>query len=114
MSLEEFKQKGRATIIALQNATQHPGQVIDGFTNLFLSELHLLSPKEAEVYAARYERCVGCSIRVGHSCDPNQFRTHVLTGEMVHGCGCNLAAKTKSPDAECPAGEWGPVDINAL
>lgn len=114
MSFDDIKQKGRATLIALRNAAAHPGQVIDGFSNLFLSELHLLPQKEQEAYAGRYERCINCSIRVGNVCDPNQSRPHAVTGEIVHGCGCNLAASTKSPRKSCPAGEWDAINPDEL
>jgi hypothetical protein len=45
-------------------------------------------------------------MRSGNTCDPNKQLKHIITEQVVNGCGCNIAAKTLSPDSECPAGKW--------
>jgi len=45
-------------------------------------------------------------MRSGHKCDPGKQGKNVKTGNMVNGCGCNIAAKTMSPGSSCPLGKW--------
>lgn len=110
----ELLARGRSVLTTIRNAAAQPGQVYDGFTNLFLDGLGKLPAEEQQIYAARYEICVGCSIRTGNTCNTRLTRRHATEDRDVNGCGCNLAASTKSPGKSCPAGEWGAIDLNEL
>lgn len=92
-----------------RSAFRKLNHIIDGFTNLFLDGLDKLPPAERELYEARYALCAGCALREKNKCSKLRSIQHVVTGEWVSGCGCNLAASTKAPDYECPAGKWGSV-----
>ena len=53
------------------------------------------------VAAARYEICQGCEhfIAPTHQCKE---------------CGCIMNLKTKLPNAECPIGKWGQMNLSAV
>ena len=47
------------------------------------------------------------------SCDNsgNIMIEHVITKQMVKGCGCGLSCSTSNPNYSCPAGKWISVKI---
>lgn len=87
-----------------------PKQILQGFTNLFLDKFDRLDTEVKEEALRRYNHCATCTLRKGNKCRTDKEGIHILTGEPKRGCGCNLAAKTKSPSSECPLGKWYSMD----
>ena len=81
-------------------------QIITGWGNLVKSHFVELAPELKQQSEHRLLICNGCSMRSGGTCNPSQTGKHVVTGEMVRGCGCRLAAKALSPGSVCPLGKW--------
>lgn len=50
--------------------------------------------------------CNSCTLKTGNSCDPNKYARNIKSGDITYGCGCNLLAKTRSVDVECPLSKW--------
>ena len=83
--------------------------ILEGWGNVVKDEFNILDPKIKQLASARMLICDNCEIRDGSACDPEKCGTHVETGEIECGCGCNIAAKTLSPNSECPLGKWKKV-----
>lgn len=81
-------------------------QIIEGWGNLVKDQFNVLHPDIKELAAKRLEFCDTCEIRKGNTCDPTKKIKDVATGEIVKGCGCNIAAKTLSLSSRCPASKW--------
>ena len=81
-------------------------QILEGWGNLIKDKFNLLDGAIKTVAEARLIYCDVCPIRKNNVCDPNSTRKHVITGNNVKGCGCNIAAKTLAMQAKCPAGKW--------
>ena len=91
--------------------TQHPEtskieQILTGWGNFVKSHFVDLEPSLKEQGQIRLEICDGCDMRNGGTCSTQKEGRHVVTGEMVRGCGCRLAAKALSPSSRCPLGKW--------
>ncbi len=80
--------------------------ILKGWANVVKDEFGLLSPELQQLSETRLKICDNCTVRDNNSCSRRRQTTHVDTGEMVYGCGCNIAAKTTLPEKECPAGKW--------
>ncbi len=93
-----------------RQAFKQLGQIADGYTNLFRAGLDVLPLAERQAYEARYALCMGCAVRVNNTCSKKRSIQHLVTGDWISGCGCNLSASTKSPSYECPAGKWGSIE----
>jgi hypothetical protein len=81
-------------------------EIFDGWGNRIKDNFGLLDEKTKQIAQIRLEQCNNCSMRTHNVCDPSKQLKHIVTGQMVNGCGCNIAAKTLSPTSECPAGKW--------
>ena len=81
-------------------------EILDGWGNVIKDNFGYLNEETKQMAQIRLEQCHSCSIRSGNLCDPTKQIKHIVTEQMVWGCGCYLAAKTLSPDSECPAGKW--------
>jgi len=81
-------------------------QILEGWGNLIKDKLNSLDPTIKAVATIRLSHCDKCPIRKNNVCDPNSIIKHVVTGNDVRGCGCNIAAKTLAMQAKCPAGKW--------
>lgn len=81
-------------------------EIFDGWGNVVKDKFGILNEETKIMAEIRLEQCHSCSNRSGNICNPTRKIKHIVTGEMVWGCGCNLTAKTLSPDSECPAGKW--------
>lgn len=81
-------------------------EILDGWGNLIKNSFGILDEQTKELSAQRLLLCNMCKIRTGNTCDPNKVIAHIKTGDMIRGCGCNIAAKTLSRKSQCPAGKW--------
>jgi len=81
-------------------------EILDGWGNRIKDSFGLLNEEIKIMAEIRLEQCNSCSMRTNNVCDPNKKLKHIVTEQLVNGCGCNIAAKTLSPDSECPAGKW--------
>jgi len=81
-------------------------QILEGWGNLIKDKLNSLDPTIKAVATIRLSHCDKCPIRKNNTCDPSGTIEHIQTKETVKGCGCNIAAKTLSMQAQCPAGKW--------
>jgi hypothetical protein len=80
--------------------------IVEGWANYLRSKFDLLNDDIKILAYDRIEICDTCPVRVGTSCSPAKTVPHVKTGELVKGCGCNIAAKAMAPGSKCPAGKW--------
>jgi hypothetical protein len=81
-------------------------EILDGWGNLVKNTFGILDEQTKLIAQNRLFHCDNCKIRTINTCDPNKIIEHVKTGELVRGCGCNIAAKTLSRKSQCPAGKW--------
>lgn len=81
-------------------------EILDGWGNLIKSNFGLLDEETRKMAEKRLIHCNVCSIRSYNICDPTKRIHHIKTNEIKTGCGCNISAKTLSPQSQCPAGKW--------
>ena len=81
-------------------------EIFDGWGNLVKDKFGTLNEETKLMAQIRLEQCHSCSMRSGNTCDPSKQIKHIVTEQLVWGCGCNISAKTLSPTSECPAGKW--------
>lgn len=81
-------------------------EIFDGWGNLVKDKFGTLNEEVKIMAQIRLEQCHTCRMRSGNVCDPTKQLKHIVTEQLVRGCGCNISAKTLSPDSECPAGKW--------
>lgn len=80
--------------------------ILTGWGNLVKDKFNLLDEDTKYIASIRMMHCNGCPIRKNNVCDPNGQIKNLVTGKLVKGCGCNVAAKTLAPKAHCPAAKW--------
>ena len=85
-------------------------EIKDGFVNLFRDKIDKLDPEIKRQAEIRFRHCRTCTLRSGNVCNKDATAQHIKTGKLEKGCGCNLAAKTKSPNSVCPIGKWGSMN----
>jgi hypothetical protein len=103
------KRFGIITPPVIKTPDQQPSQIsqiFTGWANYVKDRFDALDPTIKELSEARLLHCDNCHMRTTHKCDPRKVGTHVKTGQQIHGCGCNIAAKTMSPGSSCPLGKW--------
>jgi len=81
-------------------------EILLGWGNLIKDVFGQLDEETKVMAQIRLEQCNQCSMRVGNICSPTRQTKHIVTEQLVKGCGCALPAKILSPDSECPAGKW--------
>lgn len=81
-------------------------EIFEGWGNVVKDKFGVLNEETKIMAQIRLEQCHSCHMRSGNVCDPLKQTKHIVTEQLVRGCGCNLTAKTLSPDSECPAGKW--------
>jgi hypothetical protein len=81
-------------------------QILTGWGNYVKSHFVELSPELKAESQKRLEICDPCSMRDRGTCSTGKQAKHVVTGKMMKGCGCRLAAKALSPGSVCPLGKW--------
>ncbi len=65
-------------------------EILDGFYNLIFPDNEV-----EEIAKKRLVICYECPIRTNNKCD-----------KAKGGCGCYLAAKTRSVNSSCPKNKW--------
>lgn len=80
--------------------------IVEGFSKLFLDKLNLLPKSERDIASKRYRHCLSCTLREGNTCNTKRSAPRMSDGAIQNGCGCNLAAKTKSMKSKCPLEKW--------
>jgi hypothetical protein len=80
--------------------------IIEGWANYLRDRFDLLEESTKILAHSRIEICDTCEVREGRSCSPSKTTKHVITEELVRGCGCNIAAKAMAQESKCPAGKW--------
>jgi len=80
--------------------------ILQGWGNLVKDQFNLLDQETKELSELRLYNCHYCHLRDGSTCSPGRVGKHIESGQLVNGCGCNIAAKTLAPDAKCPLGKW--------
>lgn len=80
--------------------------ILQGWGNLVKDQFNLLDEETKELSELRLYNCHFCHLRDGNMCSPNKKGEHIYSGQIVSGCGCNIAAKSLAPDARCPLGKW--------
>ena len=81
-------------------------EILTGWANTVRDKLGLLETSVRLEGLRRLEICDNCEMRDGNRCDPNRIGYHIKTKQPTRGCGCNLSAKTLSPESHCPLGKW--------
>ena len=81
-------------------------EIIEGWANVVKDQFDAVDVVTKSISEKRLLKCNTCDIRLGNTCSPNKWGTHVITEQLVNGCGCNIAAKTLSPSSRCPLGKW--------
>lgn len=85
------------------------GNIIKGHINEVLNINEDISGNRLEICY----RCPLYSSRLGGVCN-NRLWLNPNTGDVsttkkpgyINGCACRLSAKTRLPNAKCPAGKW--------
>lgn len=80
--------------------------IITGWANVVKDKFNVLDPETKDLAAKRMLMCDLCYLREANKCSPNKKGMNLRTGEIVKGCGCNIAAKTLSPSSKCPLEKW--------
>ena len=80
--------------------------IITGWANVVKDKFNVLDPATKDMAAERMQLCNMCYLRTGNTCDPSKGGMNLKTGKIEKGCGCNIAAKTLSPQSKCPLAKW--------
>lgn len=80
--------------------------IITGWANVVKDKFNVLDPATKNMAADRMQLCNMCYLRTGNTCDPSKGGMNLKTGKIEKGCGCNIAAKTLSPQSKCPLAKW--------
>lgn len=80
--------------------------ILNGWANLIKDSFNQLDTDLKKMSEERLNICDSCDIRLGSVCDPRKMGTHIETGHLKRGCGCNIAAKTMNVNSKCPLGKW--------
>lgn len=80
--------------------------IITGWANVVKDKFNVLDPATKNMAAERMQLCNMCYLRTGNTCDPSKGGMNLKTGKIEKGCGCNIAAKTLSPQSKCPLAKW--------
>ena len=80
--------------------------IITGWANVVKDKFNVLDPATKGMAAERMQLCNMCYLRTGNTCDPKKGGMNLKTGKIEKGCGCNIAAKTLSPQSKCPLAKW--------
>jgi hypothetical protein len=91
-------------------------EILNGWGNQIKDEFGILEPQIKKEAEKRLLICNTCPLRSKNSCSGSLkgkavknfvYQTQIREkGVEYYGCGCNLAAKTKSPLSDCPLGKW--------
>ena len=96
------------------------GNILEGWGNSIKNKFGLLNNPELKLKSEkRLLICDECPLRDNNTCSRNRTGVVVKTftylnenrikGQIVRGCGCNLASKSLCNLCACPLGKW--IDI---
>lgn len=75
------------------------------FKKLIVDKLSLIPYHEKQQQIIRYSHCQNCPLNTNGWCDTSKEELDIY-GNLVKGCGCELIAKTLSPNEHCPRSLW--------
>lgn len=78
--------------------------ILEGYGNMALESLGLLSDEKKAMAQARMIKCVKCPLKDGDMCSKN--KSMIDKGQFVSGCGCHIPAAATVEEKECPRGLW--------
>jgi hypothetical protein len=81
-------------------------EIFDGWGNLIKDKFGALDQKTKELAQTRLANCHFCKMRKGRICSTSIIGKHIVTDQIVTGCGCSIDAKALSPTSICPLGKW--------
>ena len=81
-------------------------EIINGWANVVKDRIGTLDPKLKLMAANRLLICNSCDMRVNNTCSTKKVGINIITKKEKNGCGCNISAKTLSPDSKCPLSKW--------
>ncbi len=81
-------------------------EIINGWANVVKDKIGTLDPKLKVIAENRLILCNSCDMRVNNTCSTKKTGINIITKKEVNGCGCNISAKTLSPESKCPLSKW--------
>ncbi len=81
-------------------------EIINGWANVVKDKIGTLDPKLKVIAENRLILCNLCDMRVNNTCSTKKVGINIITKKEVNGCGCNISAKTLSPESKCPLSKW--------
>lgn len=81
-------------------------EIISGWANLIKDKINTLDPNIKRMAENRLLICNMCHMRVGNACSTKKIGINEITKLETKGCGCNISAKTLSPESKCPLSKW--------
>ncbi|NBU82243.1 MAG: hypothetical protein EBS55_11410 [Flavobacteriaceae bacterium] len=81
-------------------------EIINGWANVVKDKIGTLDPKLKLMAANRLLLCNSCHMRVENTCSTKKVGINEITKKETNGCGCNISAKTLSPESKCPLSKW--------
>lgn len=87
----------------------HISHIIEGHANNVLDKLGLLDADTKRMSELRFADCLLCD-SLPHPQDATRKGPGLVNGKYCNkaagGCGCDMEAKTKAKEAQCPIGRW--------
>jgi hypothetical protein len=81
-------------------------EILLGWGNVVKDKIGILDLDTKQLAESRLLICNSCYLRVGNTCSPKMVGYNTKTKELKKGCGCNISAKTLSPQSKCPLDKW--------
>ena len=81
-------------------------EIINGWANVVKDRIGTLDPKLKLMAENRLILCNSCDMRVNNTCSTKKVGINIITKKETNGCGCNISAKTLSPQSKCPLSKW--------
>ncbi len=81
-------------------------EIINGWANVVKDKIGTLDPKLKVIAENRLLLCNVCDMRVNNTCSTKKVGINIITKKETRGCGCNISAKTLSPESKCPLSKW--------
>lgn len=81
-------------------------EILEGWGNVMLDQFNAVDPVTKALAKKRMEICNECDMRVFNTCNPAKTGINIINKKPTRGCGCNISAKTLSPQSQCPLSKW--------
>ncbi len=81
-------------------------EIINGWANVVKDKIGALDPKIKQLAENRRLLCNVCNMRIENTCSTKRVGMNKITKKLTPGCGCNISAKTLSPESKCPLSKW--------